>query len=250
MLGNITLADVESYQARLLASGLKPATVNRRIACLKHMLNKATDWDMLSNEVFAKIRRVKLRKEENTRLRYLSVEEVNRLISFCPPQLKPIVTIAVNTGMRKGEILNLTWNKVDLKHGFIILGDEVVKSGKGRQIPINKPLMVDLKASFIQRRIDIPFVFPSPSGKAYVAINDPFKTACRKAGIKDFHFHDLRHTFASQAVMNGADLASIQKLLGHSTITMTMRYSHLSKDHLNKAVDILGDLFNKNQKAL
>lgn len=250
VLRSITLADVESYQSRLLASGLKPATVNRRIACLKHMINKAHDWEYIDNEAAAKIRKVKLIQEDNTRLRFLSAEEVNRLIAVSPPQLKPIVTTAVNTGMRKGEILGLTWDKVDLKHGFIILGDDVVKTGRGRQIPINNPLMIVLKALFVQRRLNVPFVFPSPSGGAYVAINAPFKTACKKAGIKDFHFHDLRHTFASQAVMGGADLASIQKLLGHSNISMTMRYSHLSKDHLSKAVNILGDLFGGHPGAI
>jgi len=249
-LRSISLADVESYQSRLLASDLKPATVNRRIACLKHMLHKSTDWEMLDNEAFAKLKKVTHIQEDNTRLRYLSVEEVNRLISASPTPLKPIVTMAVNTGMRKGEILNLTWDRVDLKHGFIILGDDMVKTGKGRQIPINGLLMSVLKAAYVKRRLDIPIVFPSPSGAAYVAINVPFKSACRKAGIKDFHFHDLRHTFASQAVMNGADLPSVQKLLGHSNIAMTMRYSHLSKDHLSKTVNILGNLFGSSQEAI
>lgn len=244
-ISNISLAGVESFQSRLLASGLRPATVNRRISCLKHMLNKATDWDMLGNELYLKIKKVKLEKEDNTRIRFLSAEEVNRLILACPPHLKSIVTMAVNTGMRKNEILKLSWDNIDLKHGFIILSDSMVKSGKGRQIPINRFLMTALKVAFLKRQPHIPFVFPSPSGVPYRAINAPFKTACKRAGITDFHFHDLRHTFASQAVMNGADLASVQRLLGHSNITMTMRYSHLSKDHLAKTVNILGELFGR-----
>lgn len=244
LLRNITLADVESYQSRLLNSGLQAATVNRRIACLKHMLHKATDWDMLDNESYLKIRKVQLLKEENTRLRFLNVDEAKSLLLACPPFLQPIVTMALNTGMRRGEILGLTWDRVDLKHGFILLGDNNVKSGRGRQIPINKVLMITLKTLYFQRRPGVPYLFPAPSGKPYTTINTAFKKACKAAGIKDFHFHDLRHTFASQAVMNGADLASVQKLLGHSSITMTMRYSHLSKDHLCKTVDLLGELFN------
>ncbi|MEI6306399.1 MAG: site-specific integrase, partial [Deltaproteobacteria bacterium] len=227
ILRSITLADVESYQSRLLSSGLASATVNRRIACLKHMLHKATDWEFLDNEAYAKIKKVKLMQEDNTRLRFLSAEEVNRLIAVCSPQLKPIITMAVNTGMRKGEILGLTWDKVDLKHGFIILDDGAVKTGRGRQIPINGLLMVALKAAFVKRRLDVPFVFPAPSGGAYVAINAPFKTACRKAGIKDFHFHDLRHTAASWWAQAGANMAVLKELLGHSNLAVTGRYSHL-----------------------
>ena len=155
-LRSISLVDVESYQSRLLSSGLAPATVNRRIACLKHMLHKATDWEMLDNEAYAKINKVKLMQEDNTRIRFISSEEVNRLIAVCPPQLKPIITMALNTGMRKGEILNLTWDKVDLKHGFIILDDGAVKTGRGRQIPINGLLMAVLKSLFLQRRLIYP----------------------------------------------------------------------------------------------
>lgn len=249
LLKSISLADLESYQSRLLNSGLQAATVNRRIACLKHMLHKATDWDMLDNESYLKIRKVQLLKEENTRLRFLNVEEVRRLLFACRPYLRPIVTMALNTGMRRGEILGLTWDRVDLKHGFILLGDNNVKSGRGRQIPINKVLMATLKPLYLKRSPEVPYLFPTPSGKPYATINTAFKKACDAAGIKDFHFHDLRHTFASQAVMNGADLASVQKLLGHSTITMTMRYSHLSQNHLSKTVDLLGELFNGRKGA-
>ena len=149
---------------------------------------------------------------------------------------------ALNSGMRKQEILTLKWDQVDLKHGFILL--DRTKNGERREIPINNALKTTLQS--IVRRLDVPYVFVSPiNGKPYRAVKRSFYTACRPAGIRDFHFHDLRHCFASHLVMAGVDLATVRELLGHKTLGMTLRYAHLAPSHKVRAVDMLDNAINE-----
>jgi integrase len=205
------------------------------------MFTKAVDWNMVEEDVLKRVRKVKLLEENNKRLRYLSKEEGQALVQECVSHLKPLVITALNTGMRKSEILFLKWENVDLRHGFILLS--VTKNGERREIPINATLRDTLTG--IQRRLDVPWVFHDPlTGKPYGDIKNSFNGARRRAGIKDFHFHDLRHTFASHLVMAGIDLTTVSRLLGHKDLTMTLRYSHLSPLHMSKAVDILDNVFN------
>jgi integrase len=240
---------IEGYQSERLLAGKpkpnsdevranKPATINRHVATLKHMFTKAVEWDMVEEEVLKRIRRAKLLEENNRRLRYLSKEECNALILACDKCLKSVVTTALNTGMRKGEILSLKWDNVDLRHGFILL--EKTKNGERREIPINETLRATL--SGIVRRLDTPYVFyNSDTGTRYINLHKPFQTALKRAKINDFRFHDLRHTFASHLVMAGVDITTVKELLGHKTLTMTLRYAHLAPSHKVKAVNILDD---------
>ncbi len=185
-----------------------------------------------------RIRRVKLLEENNRRLRYLSKEECSALIQACDKHLKAVVITALNTGMRKGEILSLTWDNIDLRNGFILL--ERTKNGERREVPINETLKATLSA--IVRRLDTPYVFyNSETGTRYVNLHKPFQSALKRAKIKDFKFHDLRQTFASHLVMAGVDITTIKELLGHKTLTMTLRYAHLAPSHKVKAVNILDD---------
>jgi integrase len=237
---------LEQFQTEKLNSGYKPATVNRHIATIKHMLTKAVDWNMAEEEVLKRIRKVKLLQENNKRLRYLSVDECQNLINCCDEHLKPIVITALNTEMRKSEVLNLKWDNVDLKHGFILL--EITKNGERREIPINTTLRVVLQG--LTRRLDIPYVFYNPiTGKPFTDAKRSFHSALKKARIKDFHFHDQRHTFASHLVMAGVDLTTIKELLGHKTLTMTLRYAHLAPSHKVKAVDLLDSTMNCDSTA-
>jgi integrase len=138
--------------------------------------------------------------------------------------------------MRKGEILKLKWDSVDLKHGFILLG--LTKNGDRREIPINKTLRSTLKS--IPRRLDVPFVFFNlKSDKPYKDVKRSFASAVKKSKIHDFKFHDLRHTFASHLVMAGVDITTVSRLLGHKSLTMTLRYAHLAPSHMVHAVNVL-----------
>ena len=192
---------------------------------------------MINESALKSIRRVKLLPENNRRLRYLSQEECKALLDASDAHLKPIVTTALNTGCRRGEILSLRWDtNIDLKHGFILL--DRTKNGDRREIPINGTLKSVFQS--LPRRLDIPYVFfDSSSGKPYKDVKKSFSTACRKGGIKDFRFHDLRHTFASHLIMAGVDITTVKELLGHKDIKMTLRYAHLAPSHKVKAVDIL-----------
>jgi integrase len=232
---------VEKYQSGRLVKN-KPASVNKTIAIFKHMLAKAVEWEMMSEEILKKVRKVKQIPENNKRLRFLASEECQALIKACDPHIRPIVVTALNTGMRRGEILNLKWDQIDLKHGFILL--EVTKNGERREIPINETLRRTLET--LPRHIKGPYVFwHGEEGKPYGELKKSFKSALKRAGIRDFTFHDLRHCFASHLVMAGCDLKTVQELLGHKTLTMTLRYAHLAPGHKVKAVGILDEVLSE-----
>jgi len=227
---------LEQYQTEKLQKGNKPATVNRLLATISHMFTKAVEWEMLSEDILKKIRNVKFLPENNKRLRYLSNEECSDLINACSHHLRPIVITAINTGMRKEEILSLEWKKhIDLKNDFILL--DVTKNGERREVPINQTLREALQSIVI--KMNSPFVFNDSKGHRFGDVKKSFKSACQKAGISDFRFHDMRHTFASHLIMAGVDLVTVKNLLGHKSLSMTLRYAHLAPSHTVKAVEIL-----------
>jgi integrase len=233
---------IEQWQSVRLKYN-KPSTVNRLTGCLKHMINKGVDWDMATEESLKQVRKVKPLEENNRRLRFLTIEECQTLIDCCAPHLKPIVIVALHTGMRRGEILGLKWKQVDLNHGFILL--DTTKNGERKEIPIDDTL----KEMFneMPHSIESLYVFTDRDGNPYKSIKHSFSTALRKAGIYDFRFHDCRHTFASHLVMAGVDLVSVKELLGHKSLKMTLRYAHLAAGHKRKAVNTLDRLLQNRQ---
>jgi len=137
-LSEIDTKIVDSFQSCLISKGLSAASVNKYLTILKAMLSKAVHWNMCPDSILSKVRKVKPLKNVNKRLRYLSKEECFSLINACAKHLKPIVLTALLTGMRKSEILNLTWQQIDLKHGYILL--DKTKNDDRREIPISKEL--------------------------------------------------------------------------------------------------------------
>jgi len=257
-----SLATVEIWQSKLLSEQRKPlreggdlrpplmpASVNKHVGVLKHMIQKAMDWELISEDAAKRVRRVKITPENNRRLRFLSMDQISNLLDACEKRLKPIVNFALNTGCRRGEILGLTWDRVDLEHGFILLDE--TKSGKRREIPINATVRALLKAIVKRpKKPKIQYVFVNPyTDNRYYDLKKSFASACEIAGISDFHFHDLRHTFASQLIMAGVDITSVSRLLGHATLTMTLRYAHLAPNHLQNAVDVLSNLTSTHEKT-
>jgi len=234
---------IEQWQSVQLRGNM-PATVNRKLTVLKHMINKGTDWGMATEDTLKRVYKVKQLKEENTRLRFLNIEECQTLIDCCAEHLRPIVTVALHTGMRLSEILNLKWSQVDLKHGFILL--DITKNGERREIPIDNTLTMMFNSML--RGFESKYVFTGKDGDPYKSVKRSFSTALKKAGITDFRFHDLRHTFASHLVMASVDLTSVKELLGHKSLAMTTRYAHLSPSHKRKAVNTLDNVLNESQK--
>ena len=238
-LHEITPVSVEKFKAER-AKKVKPATVNHSLSCLRSMFNRAISWGKFKGE--NPVTKVRFFKVNNARLRYLEKDEIERLIANCGPKLKPIVIVALNTGMRRGEMLNLKWRDIDLRHNIIYLYQ--TKNGERREVPMNNFVSRALIA--VPRDPDSQYIFPHRNGRP-CDLRKSFFTACKKAGIMNFRFHDLRHTFASQLVMSGVDLNTVRELLGHKSLEMTLRYSHLSPDHKKRAVDLLGQSIHKTE---
>ena len=170
---------------------------------------------------------------ELSRLKTLSDEDIQKLIAGSTNKLtKDIITFLIYTGCRKGEALNLKWDDVDLKNNVIAI--KGTKTKYDRYIPMSKPLKSLL--SHIAKNQDCLYVFQR-NGQKLTDFKRSFHTACKNAGLKDLHIHDLRHVFASKMVMNGTSLFITGSLLGHRTTEMTKRYSHLVPETLKKAVD-------------
>jgi len=252
-LHEITTWDIEKYRYQRKTENrkspnkpVKPATLNREIALLKHLFSKAIEWGFLKENP---AKPVKLFKENNKRLRFLSEEEINRLLSVCDGYLRDIVIVALNTGMRKGEIFNLKWQDIDFELKLIHVADS--KNYESRDIPMNDILYETLKTLKEKADQRQEYVFINPkTNKPYDDVKRSFKTALKKAEIEDFTFHDLRHTFASHLVMNGVDLMTVKELLGHKDIKMTMRYSHLSPDHKRIAVKRMENIIKAKSKII
>lgn len=238
-LGEITVWEVEQYKARRREL-VAPATVNRELTLLKHMFTKAIEWDKAATNP---VQAVKLLRETNSRVRFLTEDEEARLLAQCCPSLKALVLAALHTGCRRGELLALRWSDVDFGTGLVTVQASYAKNDERRSVPMSRTLRAVLDHL---RRGQAPDaqVFRSKRGRPYVAPGHGFEAAVKRAGITDFHFHDLRHTFASRLVMGGQDIQTVQELLGHKGITMTLRYSHLSPAHRAKAVAILDRAFD------
>jgi integrase len=214
---------------------LAPASVNRELAVLRAVLRLAADEDC---GYLKKAPRVRMEKEPQGRLRFLTEAEAGRLLAVCrkaaehpvaprrSPQLYPVVALALNTGMRKGEIMGLEWDRIDFSRGVLQL--EMTKNGTRREIPMNQAVY------------DVLTALPRIGGRLFRgSVRKAFEGALERAGIKNFHFHDLRHTFASWLAMRGRPLKEIQELLGHKSITQTERYAHLAPERLREAVATL-----------
>jgi integrase len=172
------------------------------------------------------------------RNRWLKPEELLRLLQTCPLWLRPIAGLAVALGTRRGEQLALRWSDVDLEQGAIRLVRKT-KNGKSRIAPIND-LALDVLNSLEGDRNSSDLLFPDVT-PGQVSVE--FRRAVKRAKIDDFSLHDLRHCYGSQLVMNGATLYDVQKLLGHSDPRMTMRYAHLSAEHLVRAAQRLNGVY-------
>ncbi len=230
-LDDITPFHIENYQLKRREE-VSPASCNREIQCLKYMLNLGLRWGKNSKNP---AREVKLFKERNGRLRFLSEDEIIRLIDSCSDQLRPVVITAVYTGMRRGEILNLKWDDINFERNLIQIDE--TKSGSPRDVPMSDFLRETMLA--LKSRSSHEYVFVNRLGKPYRDVRESFSRALKKAQIKDCTFHTLRHTAASFLVMSNVDLVTVKEILGHKTIQMTMRYSHLTGKHKQQAMNIL-----------
>ena len=237
ILSNISPSDIDDYKL-YRQKQVKPATVNRELACLSHLFNLAKRQQRFFGENPVSIS--KLLPEHNQVERILNRDEETRLLESSSPALKAILLCALHTGMRKNEILSLKWDNVDLEKKIITLEHTNTKSKKTRRIPINSTL----RRIFLEQRLKAGssnYVFLSTKGSPYKrhdSLKQSYAGACKRAYIEGLRFHDLRHTAATRMIESGASIVAVSRILGHSDLKTTMRYAH-PEDSLKHAVETL-----------
>lgn len=267
-LSEITARKVEQWRNQKVKAQMGKATVNHYVNSLKGAMSRAVEWDLIPNH---DLKKVKTLKVESTRLRYLSPDEEESLLSTLRERderlktardqanefrrvrnyttqpdlreqeysdhLEPIVLLAMNTGMRRGEIFQLKWSNIDFYSKTLTVEAGNAKSGKSRIIPLNDTAFYVLEnwKPISQSQ----YVFHGKDKEPLTDIKKGFLKVLEEAEIEEFRFHDLRHHFASKLVMRGVDLNTVRELLGHADIKMTLRYAHLAPEHKAKAVSLL-----------
>lgn len=223
--------------------GARAHTINFEIGTLRTIFNMAIKWDYLRDNPTKNVKRLKV--NDSKAPRFLTKKECQKLLEASPEPLRNIFFTFLNTGMRKAELENLEWSDVDFKRRKIKIRRKDFwqpKTGE-REIPMNQGVCDLLKNSKADNEADLKsnFVFPDKDGgKIKTKLREELIRIARYAKIKDLtKLHSLRHTFASHLVMNGVDLPTVQKLMGHSDIQTTMIYAHLAPDHLAEAVERL-----------
>lgn len=272
-LEEITALRVEKFKADRLNAGVSPVTVNRDLDRLRAALNKAVEWGTLKANPIASVKRSRVNNEQRVRFldegkekrlrAALAAREVRRrnarqsgnahaharrrqgLPVWSEDQftdhLMPLVLLAMNTGLRRGELLQLTWEAVDLKAKWLRVAATTEKNANVRFMPLNSEAHAILTSLGKYAPTKSGPVFPGRKGAVMTNIARSWRRICADTGLSDFHFHDLRHHFASQLVMAGVDLYAVKELLGHSSLEMTQRYAHLSQEHQAAAVQKLVD---------
>jgi integrase len=259
---------IEKWRGKKLDEGLSKSTLNRDLSALKAALSKAVEWGLIHSNPVAKVKLYPL--DDNASVRYLNPDEENRLRTALikrdenlrnrrtqfnqwrrerhlplfpefgpedfPDHLHPIVLLALNTGMRRGEIFNLRWSSVDLDKALLEVAGPGAKSGHTRHIPLNLEAIRALKRWRKPNATAKDRVFPGIGGERLTNINTAWGSLTKRADLQDFRFHDCRHHFASRLVMQDVALNTVRELLGHSEISMTLRYAHLAPEHKADAV--------------
>jgi integrase len=244
-LDEIAPFDLERYRRDRKQAGRSDVTVNRELAFLRHLYSMAMTWSKATDNP---VKKVRFARENNGRMRLLSPEEEQQLLACCGPQLHPLVTAALHTGFRASELLSLTWADVDFRRRVVTVRAAYAKNGESRSVPMNAVLTATLQRVRMNASDATGPVFCSRNGAPYRSFRTAFERAVRHARIEGLVFHDLRHSFASRLVMSGVDLPTVQALMGHKEISMTLRYTHLTTDHKQRAVRALETFGEKSQQ--
>lgn len=274
---DITNVIIENWRTTRLNNQISTETINRDVATFRAAISKAVDWNLIAEHPFAKVKLFKTDPCPN--VRFLStIEEKNLRLSLCEREkrikkerrsaniwreqrgyslhdcieeydfvdhLQPMILISINTGIRKGELFNLTWSMVQLERRILILPGSITKSGYSRHIPLNNESLSVLKKWKLQQKNinenNLVFISKYNKDKAFNNITKSWRNILNDAEIKNFRWHDLRHHFASRLVMAGIDLNIVRELLGHSDMKVTLRYAHLAPECKANAVAVLNN---------
>lgn len=269
-LRGISAWDIEKFKAARIKANIAPATLNRDLDRIRACLGAAVKLKLIDRNPVPDVKRMQV---DNARTRYLSADEERALraalaarekerrkerksanarlklrkLALKPmwpndaftDHLAPLVVVALNTGLRRGELLGLTWENVSLERRQLTVTAATAKSQRTRYTPLNEEAL-DVLTRWKAQSSGVGHVFPGLDGERISRVDRSWHRLVEAAGLKDFRFHDLRHSFASKLVLNSVDLYSVQTLLGHSNSKLTQRYAHLSPGHLADAVATLG----------
>lgn len=268
-MADITPWDIEAWRTEQRKAGKAATTINRELAALRGVLTKAVEWDYLPHHPLPRGKVKQIKTDDHKKVRFLSAAEEKRLREALDGRertlrterasanswrqargrdplpdlwaqpfadyLKPMVLLAMNTGLRRGELFALTWENVDLRGRTLTVEGKTAKSKKTRHVPLNDEAL-DILKQWKKQAGDTGLVFPNADGEPLDNIQTAWENLLKKAKVTGFRFHDLRHHFASKLVMAGVDLNTVRELLGHADIKMTLRYAHLSQEHKADAV--------------
>ncbi|QPJ65372.1 MAG: tyrosine-type recombinase/integrase [Candidatus Nitrohelix vancouverensis] len=237
-LTEITPSLIEGYVEKRLADGRSPVTIHHELNLMRHAYSLAVKkWDLLKETPFVK---VQLPTGDRKRVRYLKPEEETLLFDSLKENdwLRSVVIVARETGLRLSNVCNLTWSQTNLFEGFIEI--EKTKNGKPVWIPLTDAAHAELTKWNKVRDLKMDRVF-IVDGKAIHKdwVGLAFRRLCKRIGLQDFRFHDLRHDFCSRLVQAGQPLHVVAALAGHEDISTTQRYAHLSPETKRKAIEAL-----------
>ena len=269
-IGEITPWQIDKWRSAKLKLGRKASSLNRDLVALKACLSKAVEWSIIEEHPLAKVKPQKV--DRAGKVRFLSPDEEVRIREALdrrtermrqerdnynewliarnhPPlsslrivrfsdHLEPLFLLSINTGCRRGELFNLKWPDVDLGGAVLTVAGDTAKSGTTRHIPLNNEALDTLRA-WRKQTTGSGYVFPARDGGRMDNVKKSWDGVLKAAGVDNFRWHDLRHTFASKLVMAGIDLNTVRELLGHSDLKMTLRYAHLAPEHKARAVAVL-----------
>jgi integrase len=216
---------IDAITEARIKTGVKPATVNRTLEVLRAILRRAaSQWEWID-----KAPHVRMLPEPKRRIRWITREEADRLIAELPRHLSDIVAFSLATGLREANVCGLTWQQLDLQRRVTWFHADEMKAGKAHTVPLNNDAVILLRAQLCKHP---KWVFTYKGDRVARANNHAWRKALARAGIEDFRFHDLRHTWASWHIQAGTPLHILQELGGWESSEMVRRYAHLSADHL------------------
>ena len=276
MISDLCRQDIEMWREEMRTRGNKAASINRKYGALRAALNWGVEMEILPCSPLVSMRGIKTLKETDSeeKIRYLSEEEEERLYGalkerdleirqkrrkhneWClargrdpwpdldnvayADSLEPMITVSLKTGVRRSALFRLEWKDIDFIHQVLTVRAEICKTGKSRKIPLSATAL-DTLGKWREQQSGKGLVFPSPkTGGVMDNCNSAWAALLKDAGIEGFRWHDLRHTFASRLVINGADLNVVRELLGHSDLKMTLRYAHLAPNMKSRTIELLG----------
>ncbi len=243
MLTEVTPRHIYEYKVVRRKEGASPRTINYELSLMSHAFNLARkEWEWINENPVNKVSREKV---NNMRERWLTFEEEERLLKASPGWLQELIIFSLETGLRQGEVLNLQWPQVDLFRKTITILEQ--KNRAKDVLPLNERALEILKARAKVRHIRTNYVFFNKNGVRFKVSNlhRAFYSALSRASIKNFRWHDLRHTFATRLVQAGVDLYTVQKLGRWKEVKMVQRYAHHYPESLRKGIEVLDEIRRK-----